>query len=259
MATYIPDPTDPTQPLDTVFANTAAAEFRSLKQYIQTLVPSLGLGGRLLGIQLITVSGIYNPVNPGTNKIYVIGQGAGGAGGGGVATAAGQLGIGGGGGAGGYSEALITSGFVGASVVVGAGGVGVVGAAGNPGGNSSFGGFIQVAGGGGGGAGAAGAAIIAVGGGGGAASLGNVINIQGDSGFPCAASFGSGAVMSGTGASSRYGAGGQARVQGAGVGSAGAPGTNRGSGGGGALSGNGTPATAGGDGTSGLFIVYEYS
>ena len=31
---YIPDPADPTQPVGTVKASTAAAEFRALKQYL---------------------------------------------------------------------------------------------------------------------------------------------------------------------------------------------------------------------------------
>lgn len=39
---YVPDPTDVTQPIESVLASTAAAEFRALKQYIQSLV--LGTG-----------------------------------------------------------------------------------------------------------------------------------------------------------------------------------------------------------------------
>ena len=34
MPAYVPDPTDATQPLDSVKASTAAAEFRALKAYI---------------------------------------------------------------------------------------------------------------------------------------------------------------------------------------------------------------------------------
>ena len=34
MPAYVPDPTDVTQPLDSVKASTAAAEFRALKAYI---------------------------------------------------------------------------------------------------------------------------------------------------------------------------------------------------------------------------------
>jgi hypothetical protein len=42
---YVPDPTDVTQPTDAIFAETAQAEFRALKAYIQSLIPSAGLGG----------------------------------------------------------------------------------------------------------------------------------------------------------------------------------------------------------------------
>lgn len=41
---YTPNPTDPTQPLDSVAASTAAAEFRALKQYVQSIVSGGGLG-----------------------------------------------------------------------------------------------------------------------------------------------------------------------------------------------------------------------
>lgn len=35
---YIPDPTDATQPVGTVFASTAAAEFRAIKAYLNSVV-----------------------------------------------------------------------------------------------------------------------------------------------------------------------------------------------------------------------------
>lgn len=41
---YTPDPTDVTQPVESVFAKTAAAEFRALKQYIQSIVSGGGPG-----------------------------------------------------------------------------------------------------------------------------------------------------------------------------------------------------------------------
>lgn len=41
---YIPNPTDVTQPTEDVLAQTAAAEFRALKQYVQTIVSGGGLG-----------------------------------------------------------------------------------------------------------------------------------------------------------------------------------------------------------------------
>lgn len=41
---YVPDPTDITQPVDSVFAKTAAAEFRALKAYVQTIISGGGAG-----------------------------------------------------------------------------------------------------------------------------------------------------------------------------------------------------------------------
>lgn len=41
---YVPNPTDPTQPVESVLAQTAAAEFRALKAYIQSIVSGGGLG-----------------------------------------------------------------------------------------------------------------------------------------------------------------------------------------------------------------------
>lgn len=42
---YVPNPTDVTQPTDAIFAETAQAEFRALKAYIQSLIPAANLGG----------------------------------------------------------------------------------------------------------------------------------------------------------------------------------------------------------------------
>lgn len=41
---YVPNPTDATQPVESVFAKTAAAEFRALKAYVQSIVSGGGLG-----------------------------------------------------------------------------------------------------------------------------------------------------------------------------------------------------------------------
>lgn len=41
---YTPNPTDVTQPVESVLAKTAAAEFRALKAYVQTIVSTGGLG-----------------------------------------------------------------------------------------------------------------------------------------------------------------------------------------------------------------------
>lgn len=60
---YIPDPTDITQPVDSVKASTAAAEFRSLKQYIAMLAglnPNPALGS-LTVAGTVTAGGIIAP------------------------------------------------------------------------------------------------------------------------------------------------------------------------------------------------------
>lgn len=41
---YVPNPTDATQPVESVFAKTAAAEFRALKAYVQSIVSGGGVG-----------------------------------------------------------------------------------------------------------------------------------------------------------------------------------------------------------------------
>lgn len=55
---YVPNPTDVTQPVESVLAQTAAAEFRALKAYIQTIVSGGGPGatppGAFQFFQLLT-------------------------------------------------------------------------------------------------------------------------------------------------------------------------------------------------------------
>ncbi|WP_414899348.1 hypothetical protein [Rhizobium cremeum] len=107
--------------------------------------------GRLLNTQVFKTPGTstYTPT-PGTQYVEVEVQGGGGAGGGPPATGAGQLSIGGGGGSGAWAQKLITSGFSGVTVTVGAAGAGASGAAGGAGGASSFGALVSANGGGGG-------------------------------------------------------------------------------------------------------------
>jgi hypothetical protein len=47
---YVPNPVDVTQPVESVFAKTAAAEFRALKAYIQTIVSGGGPGAQTPGM-----------------------------------------------------------------------------------------------------------------------------------------------------------------------------------------------------------------
>lgn len=106
--------------------------------------------GRLIGVQVFSTAGTftYTPT-PGTNSVIPKVQ-AGGAGSGGLpATIASGAAYAPSGGAGAYGEGRYTSGFAGATITVGAGGV--AGAAGaNPGGaggSSSFGGLLSAPGG----------------------------------------------------------------------------------------------------------------
>lgn len=50
MPAYVPDPTDRTQPVDSVKASTAAAEFRALKGYVQDNIGGGGGGGAVAGV-----------------------------------------------------------------------------------------------------------------------------------------------------------------------------------------------------------------
>ncbi|MCJ7996701.1 hypothetical protein J5N58_07010 [Rhizobium cremeum] len=107
--------------------------------------------GRLLNTQVFKVAGAYTYTpTPGTQYVEVEVQGGGGAGGGTPATGANQLSIAGGGGSGAWAQKLITSGFSGVTVTVGAGGAGVSGGAGGAGGASSFGALVSANGGSGG-------------------------------------------------------------------------------------------------------------
>ncbi|WP_288843899.1 hypothetical protein [uncultured Deefgea sp.] len=105
-------------------------------------------GGRLLGIQVFTASGIYTPT-VGTRKVRVRAQGAGAGRGGLPATTAGQCSIASAGGAGSYGEGWYTAGFSGVAVTVG--GAGIAGGAGatsgGVGGTSSFGALLSCPGG----------------------------------------------------------------------------------------------------------------
>ena len=104
--------------------------------------------GSLLNIRVFGTPGTftYTPT-PGTNKVITGVQGACAASGGAPATGAGVSSLGAPGGAGAYAESLITSGFSGATITVGAGGTGVSGATGNNGGPSSFGALVSCPGG----------------------------------------------------------------------------------------------------------------
>lgn len=212
--------------------------------------------GALANIQMFTASGTYTPTT-GVTKVIVEIQAAGGGGGGCVASNGTNCGVSQCGGAGGYILTKITSGFSGASVVVGAAGIAgtTAGAAGGTGGSSSFAGVTAVGGGGG-----AGSLVNQTGpqntqaAGGGSASGGTILNLSGQYGTDSNYSTGTNLAIWGTGGSCRLGSGAKAVLNSAGINA-----TGYGSGGGGIIqTSSGTTARAGGAGSPGIVIVWEY-
>lgn len=187
-------------------------------------------------------------------------QGGGGAGGGAAATAASQYALGAGGCAGGYTRKLFAAADLGAteSVVVGAGGTGVSGAAGNNGASSTFDVLT--------GAGGAGGSICTANGTGqntvtptptaGGAGSGGDVNVTGGVG-----SAGLGLTQgqaSGNGGDSYFAGGGTGqRVQASAHAATGAAGT-LGAGGGGSSNRESQTARVGGAGGTGVVIVTNY-
>jgi hypothetical protein len=208
--------------------------------------------GSLLNVRTFTSSTTYTPTT-GTNSIIVYVLGGGGAGGGAATTASTTVSTGGGGAAGALAISRLTTGFSGATITIGTGGTGSAGATGGVGGNTVFG-SITANGGGAGGAGTVGTGSSASGGIGGTTSTGNLFNTQGTSGFYGWAN-NSGLVFGGIGASSQFGAGGGYAYE-----ATGGVGSGYGSGGGGAANSiSESTAYAGGAGTAGIVIVYEYA
>lgn len=120
-----------------------------LNGFRSEVTTDINSGYRFGGYVYFTSSGTFDKANyPGLRAVLVECQGGGGAGGGRSASSS----VGAGGGGGGYARALVTEPSLGTSetVTVGAGGTGVSGAAGNAGGNTTFGSLCQGTGGGGG-------------------------------------------------------------------------------------------------------------
>jgi len=189
-----------------------------------------------------------------TSFVDVEVQGGGAGGGGAAATAAGQVSAGAGGGAGGYSRKVITSGFDGATVTVGAGGAGVNGAQGGVGGTSSFGAIMTAVGGNGGSLGT----VRSVGGayplgnGAGGIATGGSINVSGGNGrYATYADV----TVSGDGGDSAFGSG----AVWTGPSNPGNNAINYGSGGSGAANVETQSARTGGNGKAGVIIIREYS
>ena len=217
-----------------------------------------GSSGRLLNVQVFTSgSGTYT-ATAGTNNIIVQCL-AGGGGGGGAATTSSQLSAGGGGGAGGYSLLLVTGSSATYAYAVGAGGAG--GAAGQNngivGGNSTFGTLITATGGGPGGGGPA-LSSSGLSGAGGAAgtSTGGNYNIAGGTG-QWGYGIAGGASFPGTGGISIFGSGTFGLASFTTENGTASP-ANTGAGGSAGATFN-SAAASGGDGGSGIIIVWEYT
>lgn len=219
--------------------------------------------GRLLNVQRFTASGSYNPTL-GTRRI-VVELLAGGGGGGGVgATTATSQQAGGGGGGGAYVKFLTDLPGGPVPVTIGSGGTGgpaVDNSSGGTGGNSSFGSLATVSGGLGGQSlvnNSGGAAAVVLGGGSGvpafSGSAAPLVVVEGSRG-------GYGFVLGGV--SNNNNAGGAGGPSALGLNSrldpSSAPPANAGVGGCGARAAASAPAQAGGAGSSGLCIVWEYS
>ena len=209
---------------------------------------SLGAVGNLTGIQVLTSSGTYTPT-AGTKRIFVEAQGPGGGGGGSGST---DSWVGGGGAEGGYVAKLITSVAASYTITIPAGGTG--GTATGNGGNASNTVFTDGAGltltAGGGQGGPVGGVATTPGAGG--TATGGDINIVG------AQALGSNTASStfsfGWGARSKFGRGGTASTPGSGGVAA------NGYGAGGAAGFRSTTTSrAGGAGSDGLIVVWEYS
>ena len=216
------------------------------------------LKGRLLNVQTITSSGSYSKT-PGANFaiVEVVGPG-----GGGQEAGSTKI-VGGGGGAGAYVKALISSLPVSYSIIIGSAGTGttasVSGVASNPGGVTTFDSLITCNGGGGGISQQPVSGVIsclAPGGLGGAYSSTGVILINASNGAPGA--YGTGIdpnYLGGNGGNTPLGNGGFGTAS---VGTI--PATN-GSGYGPGGGGNASITTAahGGNGASGVVIIWEYA
>jgi hypothetical protein len=227
--------------------------------------PSTGLPrsvappGMLLNVQRFTATGTYTPT-AGTRAALIEGVGSGGGGGGADQNGLGGGGCGGGGGAGAYAKHWWSSVKDTLTYAVAIGALGTDGSAGNNAGNaggaSQFAGVLALAGGLGGNSmvGSTFASYPEGGAGGAVTNGGNIVSTQGVPGRPSNRQSAN-VISSGAGASSPLGSGGVGVTTTV----ASNNGTGYGAGGGGACALSFTSDQAGGDGTAGVFIVYEYS
>lgn len=231
--------------------------------------PGAAGAGRLLGVQVITATGAgtYTPT-AGTASIVIELQGGGGGAGSAASPGGGNVGIGRAGGAGGYIRHRLTANFSGASYSVGAGGAGGASGASN---NGSAGGdttFTDTAGspttytaGGGAlgtGGGAAAPAYVTAPGAGGTCTNGD-LRIPGGAGR-WGLALNTTSVASGDGGDSVFGRGGASvRSTGTAQSTAGNNATGYGAGGSGCAVTTTGASAAGGNGSDGVIVIWEYA
>lgn len=271
------DVTSTSEDFDLVFrtmaAGAAAAERMRVKS---TGELDLSVGLQRGGVNAFVLRGNLAPITSGTAATYtptagtraieVIVIGGGGGGGGADGQGAGTAGAAGGGGSGGVVSMLITTVAASYTYTIGAGGtagVGLAGADGGTGGNTTFaGGAVSITASGGlGGVGrtaSSGGGIRGSGGVGGAATGGD-INLDGAKGNTAYTS-GANQLSVGDGASiTPYGTGGAgAAISGSTGGAVGSAGNGFGAGGGGAAVATETTNYAGGAGAGGAILIREY-
>lgn len=252
---FILDSTNAIPTVPTASAGTSTTQSASTAFVASAITAATG---RLINVQVFYNSGIYTATT-GTKKVIVemVGGGAGSAGS--RAAGSGQVAIGGAGGAGSYAKGSFTQNFNGVQVTVGTKGAGgtVSGTYASDGGTSSFGSLISAAG------GAAGqpagptssfpfstvAAVVSAG-----ANGANIIGTPGQ-GASASVVVNASVVIEGPGGSSQFGAGGFITAFNA----KGVDGSGYGAGGGPSKVNSGGAAVAGGDGSQGLVIVWEYA
>jgi hypothetical protein len=227
-----------------------------------------GGSGRLIGLQRITATGAYTYTpTAGTGSIVVELQGGGGGAGGAATATSSNIVMGGAGGGGAWLRKRLTAAFSGATGVVGAKGAG--GAAGNNNGangaDTTFittGAVTYTAGGGVGGTGMANGIVAPesrnVSGDGGVATTGD--DNQNGGGGLAPIGLKATTIIPSTGGSSRYGQPSRPAVAvGSNLSQAGTNGTGKGAGGNGAVASQIGTQQAGGTGSDGVVIIWEYS
>lgn len=216
--------------------------------------------GGLIARRVFKTSTTYTPT-PGTVSVVVEVLGGGG-GGGGIGVSAPNTVAAPGGGGGGYGIRRIISGFAGAAITIGAGGLGSNNLAGATGVASSFGSLLTGGGGGGGGIGIPSTGTVTVAGVPGVSGTSATADSSRDGGAGDVGIAGPSFTLAGKGGSSYYGSGAPGgAATGPGIFNGNSAVANSGGGGAGAVGFNNGAGTfaKGGDGGSGIVIVWEYS